>query len=233
MGNFDLITNKRYNFNIGKYISEGIDLFKKDIGGFVLATFLAVIMSIIPFCGILAMGNFYKICKKADEGRPVQAGDIFDFTDFWVYFKFFVLLLVVVFVLMIPVQITLIPLFAAAQYGDDPSDIGTALFAGGLGIWFCLFILLMFAFSVSFYFVQPLISIYRIQSVRQAYSLSWKIAKKNFWMILIFMILAGIISEIGIFACGIGIFLTAPLGLCIKYMSFKDVLETQNQKVGL
>ncbi len=233
MGNFDLIANKGYNFNIGKYISEGIDLFKKDIGGFVLATLLAVIMSIIPFCGILAIGNFYKICKKADEGKPVQAGDIFDFTDFFVYFKLLILLMAVVFILMIPVQFSLIPLLAAAKYGNDPGAVGSALFAGGFIIWFCLFIILMFAFSVSFYFVQPLISVYRVQSVRQAFGLSWKIAKKNFWMIFIFMILAGVISQIGILACGIGIFLTAPLGLCIKYMSFKDVLETQNQKIGL
>ncbi|KPH11963.1 glycerophosphoryl diester phosphodiesterase membrane domain-containing protein [Chryseobacterium sp. ERMR1:04] len=231
--NFDLITKGGYNFNIGKYISDGFELFKKDIGGFIVATILVVIMSIIPFCGLLALGNFYKICRKVDQGQKVQAGDIFDFTDFWVYFKFMLLIFVAIVILMIPIQISLVPMIFAAQYGDGAGDLGSALFAGGMGIWMILFMLLIFAFAISFYFVQPIISLYRVQSVRQAYSLSWKIAKKNFWMILIFSLVVGVISEVGIIACGIGILFTAPIGICIKYASFKDVLETQNQKQGL
>ena len=230
--NFDSITNKGYDFNIGKYISEGFELFKKDIGGFILATLLAFIMSIIPFCGLLALGNFYKICKKVDQGEKVQAGDIFDFTDFGMYFKLYLLVLAIVVVLMIPIQIMLVPIFMTAQY-TDAGDIGPALFAGGMGIWIFLFVLLMIAFSLSLYFVQPLISIHRVQSVRQAYSLSWKIAKKNFLMIFLFTIVVGVISELGILACGIGLFFTIPLGICMRYVSYKDVLETQNQKVGV
>lgn len=231
--NFDLIIKRGYNFNIGKYVSDGFELFKKDIGGFIVATILLVIMSIIPFCSLLALGNFYKICRKVDQGEKVQAGDIFDFTDFWVYFKFMVLLFVAIMILMIPIQISLLPLILAGRFGEGSGDVGSALFAGGMGIWMILFILLMFAFAISFYFVQPIISLYRVQSVRQAYSLSWKIAKKNFWMILVFSLVVGVISELGIIACGIGVLFTAPIGICIKYISFKDILETQNQKEGL
>ncbi|KQT24616.1 hypothetical protein ASG22_11525 [Chryseobacterium sp. Leaf405] len=229
--NFDLITNKGYDLNIGKYISEGFEIFKKDIGGFILATLLAVVMSIIPFCGILAMGNFYKICKKADQGQKVEAGDIFDFTDFWVYFKLMILVTIVVMILMIPLGFTIIPVIVAANAGGEYID--PVVVMGGMGIWFFLYILFMIAFSVSLFFVQPLISLYRVQSVRLAYSLSWKIAKKNFLMIFIFSIVVGIISQLGIIACGIGLFFTIPLGICIRYAAYKDVLETQNQKVGL
>lgn len=229
--NFDLITNKGYNFNIGKYISDGTEIFKRDIGGFIVATLLAFVMSIIPFCGILAMGNFYKICKKVDQGQKVEAGDIFDFTDFWVYFKLMILIFIVVMILMIPLSFTLIPVFAAASAGEE--HLSPAVLLGGMGIWFFLYILFMIAFSVSLFFVQPLISLYRIQSVRQAYSLSWKIAKKNFFMVFLFTIVVSIISQLGIIACGIGIFFTIPLGICIRYAAYKDVLETQNQKIGL
>lgn len=228
--NFDLLTNRGYDFNIGKYISEGFDIFKKDIGGFIVATLLAVVMSFIPFCGLLAIGNFYKICKKVDEGQSVQAGDIFDFTDFWMYFKLFLLILLVVFILMIPIQATLIPIILAAKNGDE---LNPAIFLGGMGIWFFLYLIFLLAFSVSMYFIQPLISLHKIQSVRQAFSLSWKIAKKNFLMIFLFTIVVGLISELGLLACGIGILFTIPIGICIKYASYKDVLETQNQKTGL
>jgi hypothetical protein len=229
--NFDLITNKGYNFNIGKYVSEGFEIFKRDIGGFLVATLLAIVMSIIPFCGILAIGNFYKICRKVDQGQKVQAGDIFDFTDFGVYFKLMILVFVIIMILMIPLEVTIIPVFVAASTGGEQLD--PIVMMSGLGIWFFLYILFLFAFSVSLFFVQPLISLYRIQSVREAYSLSWKIAKKNFFMIFLFTIVVGFISQLGILACGVGLFFTIPLGICIRYASYKDVLETQNQKVGL
>ncbi|MCU7617349.1 hypothetical protein NZ698_09070 [Chryseobacterium sp. PBS4-4] len=229
--NFDKIINQGYNFNIGKYISEGFELFRKDIGGFIVATLLAIVMSFIPFCSLLAIGNFYKICKKVDEGQSVQVGDIFDFTDFWMYFKLFFLILFAVIILMIPIQFTMIPIIVAAK--DAGENVNVAMIIGGMGIWFLLFILFLFAFTVSLYFVQPIISLHKIQSVRQAYSLSWKIAKKNFFMILIFSIIVGLISQLGIIVCGIGILFTIPVGICIKYISYKDVLTTQNQKAAI
>lgn len=228
--NFELITNKGYNFNIGKYIAEGYDLFKKDVGGFILATLLTFIMSIIPFCGILAIGNFYKICRKVDQGGKVEAGDIFDFTDFVVYLKLLVLVFIVVIIMMIPVQITLIPFFIAAS--EEGEQINAAVLFSGMWIWFFLYILVMIAFSVSLFFVQPLISLYRVQSVRQAYSLSWKLVKKNFLLIFLFTIIVSIISQLGALACGIGLFFTIPIGICIRYAAYKDVLETQNQKIS-
>lgn len=229
--NFDLITNKGYNFDIGKYFSDGFEIFKRDIGGFVLATLLAIVMSLIPFCGILAMGNFYKICRKVDQGQKVQAGDIFDFTDFVTYFKLMIMVVVIVAILMLPLSFTLIPVLVAATAGED--NISPFVVMGGMGIWFLLYIVLMIVFSVSLFFVQPIISLYRVQSVRQAYSLSWKIAKKNFFMIFIFSIVVGLVSQLGIIACGIGLFFTVPLGICIRYAAYKDVLETQNQKISL
>jgi hypothetical protein len=228
--NFDLITSKGYNFNIGKYIAEGYDLFKKDVGGFILATLLTFIMSIIPFCGILAIGNFYKICRKVDQGGKVEAGDIFDFTDFVVYLKLMVLVFIVVIIMMIPVQITLVPFFIAAS--EEGEQINPAVLLSGMWIWFFLYILLMIAFSVSLFFVQPLISLYRVQSVRQAYSLSWKLVKKNFLMIFLFTIIVSIISQLGALACGIGLFFTIPIGICIRYVAYKDVLNMQNKKIS-
>lgn len=228
--NFDLITNKGYTFSTGKYIAEGYDLFRKDIGGFMLATILTFIMAIIPFCGVLAIGNFYKICRKADHGEKVEAGEIFDFTDFVMYLKLMVLVFIVVIILMIPMQLTMVPfLIAASESGEH---INAAMLFGGMGIWFFLYILLMIAFSVSLFFVQPLISLYRVQSVREAYSLSWKLVKKNFLLIFLFTIVVSIISQLGALACGIGLLFTIPIGVCIRYTAYKDVLETQNKKIS-
>ncbi|MDR2237505.1 MAG: DUF4013 domain-containing protein [Chryseobacterium sp.] len=231
MNNFDVTAANGYEMNIGKFISEGVDLFKKDIGGFIVATILLFLMSIIPFLGVMALGNFYKICRKVDEGQKVQVGDIFDFTDFVTYLKFFVFIFVICFIIMIPIQLSLLPvLFAASSTEGNLSDTGAALFAGGMGIWFMLVIVLLFAVTISMYFVQPLISLYRITSIRKAYSISWKLARRNFLMILVFSIVVGVISQIGAIVCGIGILFTIPLGICIKYASFKNILGSANQK---
>lgn len=231
MKNLEVLNVKEYDFNIGKYLSQGTELFKKDIGGFIVATLLLFVMSFIPFCGILGLGNFYKICKKVDEGQQVSAGDIFDFTDFVVYLKLFLLIFAICIVVMIPIQLTLIPFLAVAGVdGENVSDTGAALFAGGMGLWMMLTIIVLVALSISMYFVQPLISLYRITSVREAFGLSWKIAKKNFFMIFLFSIIVGIISQLGMIVCGVGILLTIPLGICMKYAAYKDVLESLNQK---
>ncbi|MDR6921545.1 DUF4013 domain-containing protein [Chryseobacterium sp. 2987] len=231
MKNFDVTATNGYEMNIGKFISEGVDLFKKDIGGFIVATLLLFFISLIPFLGVMALGNFYKICRKVDEGQKVQAGDIFDFTDFVTYLKLFLLLFVILFIIMIPIQLSLLPiLFAASASDGQLSDTGAALFAGGMGIWFLLVIVLLFVVSISMYFVQPLISLYRISSVREAFSISWKLARRNFFMIFLFTIVVGIISQLGAIVCGIGLLFTIPLGICIKYASFKNILGSSNQK---
>ncbi|KFF28468.1 hypothetical protein [Chryseobacterium vrystaatense] len=232
MKNLELLNVKEYNFNIGKYLSEGTELFKKDIGGFIVATLLLFVMSFIPFCGILGLGNFYKICKKVDEGQQVSAGDIFDFTDFVVYLKLFLLIFAVCIVIMFPVIFSLLPLMLVAGVdGENVSNGDSALFAGGMGVWFLLMIVLIAAVSISMYFVQPLISVYRVTSVREAYRLSWKIARRNFFKIFLFSIVVGFISQLGMMVCGIGLLFSIPLGICIKYAAYKDVLESLNQKM--
>ncbi|KMQ66758.1 hypothetical protein ACM46_04435 [Chryseobacterium angstadtii] len=232
MNNLEIQKIKDYDFNIGKYLSQGTELFKKDIGGFIVATLLLFVMSFIPFCSILGLGNFYKICKKVDEGEQVSAGDIFDFTDFVVYLKLFLLIFAICIVLMIPVQISLIPLILAAGNEDgNMSDTGTALFAGGMGLWMILLFVLLTVLSISMYFVQPLISLHRMTSVTEAFKLSWKIARKNFFKILLFSIVVGFISQLGIIVCGIGVLFSIPLGICMKYAAYKDTLGSINQKM--
>lgn len=232
MKNLELLSVKGYDFNIGKYLSDGMELFKKDIGGFIVATILVFVMNFIPFCGILGMGNFYKICKKVDEGEKVSAGDIFDFTDFVMYLKLFLLIFAVVIVIMIPVQLSLLPVIFAANATDGSlSETSSALFAGGMGIWLLLVIILIAAVSVSMFFVQPLISLHRMTSVREAFMLSWKLARRNFLKIFVFSIIVGFISQLGVIVCGIGILFSIPVGICMKYAAYKDVLESVNQKV--
>ena len=47
-------TPKPVEFKFGEYFNKGFELFKKDMGTFILAFIFVLIMSLIPFCGFLA-----------------------------------------------------------------------------------------------------------------------------------------------------------------------------------
>jgi hypothetical protein len=49
-------TPKPVEFKFGEYFNKGFELFKKDMGTFILAFIFAGILSIIPFF-ILSLGN--------------------------------------------------------------------------------------------------------------------------------------------------------------------------------
>ena len=50
-------------------------------------------------------------------------------------------------------------------------------------------------------------------------------AKGNFWQILAFVLVVGILSQVGAFACYIGVIFTLPLSYIGKYFAFEDAWE--------
>ena len=73
---------KPVEFKFGEYINKGFELFKKDMGTFILAFIFVLIMSLIPFCGFLGIGNFLKLARKINHGQQTSASEIFNFDDF-------------------------------------------------------------------------------------------------------------------------------------------------------
>ncbi|WP_435523051.1 hypothetical protein [Chryseobacterium indoltheticum] len=96
------LTPKPINFKFGEYINKGFELLKKDFGGVFVGFLVTFLMSIIPFCGILAMGNFYKYLRKLKNNQNPSAGEIFDFKDFMSYFTLQLIIIGGVIVLYIP-----------------------------------------------------------------------------------------------------------------------------------
>jgi hypothetical protein len=47
--------------------------------------------------------------------------------------------------------------------------------------------------------------------------------KENFFPLLGFVLVVGIIAAAGLLACGVGIFVTAPLGVCCLAVAYRDV----------
>lgn len=207
---------RKVNFKFGEYISQAIDLMKKDFGVIFLSFLCLMILSIIPFCGILAAGNFYKICYKVEKGLPTGAGEIFNFDDFVPYFIFQLYMIVGFIVAFFPVAF--LGIFA-------DSDGIVSGFVKGIGMVYFLaaYFVIIYLFLQAFY-IPALITFKKITDIKTAWNISKIMSKGNLLSILFFSIVVTFLGELGIILCGIGVFLTLPLIGVSHYFAFKDGL---------
>ena len=210
---------KQVDFKFGEYISQGFELFKKDIGGFVLAGFFTMIMSIIPFCSFLAIGNFMKYCRKVNKGQQASASEIFNFDDFMAYFILNLMLIGFMFALMIPYFVII--------FMSKSMESG-----GGAGIMSMILFLLMFAaifalyyFMIKGFYIVPLISLENKKDLKENWNISKIMTANNLLIIFLFALVASFIGQLGVILCGIGIFLTLPVTYTMYYMAYEDGLN--------
>jgi len=102
MKNTETILVKPVDFKFNEYFSNGLNLYKENFGKVFLAVLFTFILGIIPFCSLLAIGNFYKFCRRLRQGVQVDAAEVFSFKDFSAYFVMQLILFAVIFVSFIP-----------------------------------------------------------------------------------------------------------------------------------
>lgn len=204
------------NFKLGDYISQAIDLMKKDFGTILLAFIFAMILGIIPFCGIMAIGNFYKVCYKLDKGIPVKADEVFNFDDFMPYFMFQLYMIGAFFLIFIP--FAFFGLFAGVN--ETVSGL-----VGGIGVvYFVVVYIAIIYFLLQAFYIPALITFKNIKDVKTAWNISKVMTKGNLLQILFFSIVASFLSQLGIIACFIGLIFTIPFLYVSHYFAFKDGL---------
>ncbi|WP_426274720.1 hypothetical protein ACN9MN_10755 [Chryseobacterium sp. S-02] len=212
---------KPINFKFGEYINKGFELLKKDFGSVFVGFLVTFLMSIIPFCGILAVGNYYKYLRKLNKNQSVSAGEIFDFKDFMPYFILQLIIIAGVFVLYIPM------IFFGVFAGITSNNSGEP----NPGMMIFMFPYLFFMIATLYYFLLkgfymiPLISFKEITDLKTAWNISKVMTKGNLWSILLFAFVVGILSQIGILACGIGIFITIPFMYAANYFAYEDAIQ--------
>ncbi|WP_407401354.1 hypothetical protein [Chryseobacterium sp.] len=207
------------NFNMNLYLSEGYELLKKEFVNIALATFLCLIMSIIPFCGFLAMGNLYKYLRDVKNHRPSSPGDIFNFDNFSTYFILQLIMIAGLFVLFIP-MFFIFPGIMLLQ--NEIAGIGAGIF----GFLYMIFIFVaLFYFVLKGFYIPALFSLKGITDIKTAWKMSKIMTKGNLLMIFIFSIIVLILSQIGAIACGIGVLVTMPYMYTTHYIAFEDALK--------
>ncbi|WP_336963505.1 hypothetical protein [Chryseobacterium contaminans] len=214
------LTPKPINFKFGEYINKGFEFLKKDFGNIFVAFLVCIVMSIIPFCGMLAMGNLYKYLQKLNRNQPASPGDIFDFKDFMPYFILQLIIFGAVLIVYIPLIIVL-ALTGAFSGSDDPNPMA------GFFMFPYLFVVMIaiYYFALKAFYIVPLISLKGIKDIKTAWNISKVMTKGNLISILLFAFVVGLLAQIGILACGIGLFLTIPFVYTANYFAYEDAIQ--------
>ena len=208
-------TPKPVEFKFGEYFNKGFELFKKDMGTFILAFIFVLIMSLIPFCGFLGIGNFLKLARKINHGQQASASEIFNFDDFVVYLKLFG-------ILFLGVLILEIPLFLFIPKTDQGA---TPEFPVAFFIFMVAFIIALYYFLLKAYYMVALISLENVKSIKEAWNISKEMTKGNLLMLFLFAMVTSFIGQIGIIACGIGLLISLPLTYVLQYVSYEDGIQ--------
>lgn len=212
-----MINVKQVQFKFGDYMSNAVELMKKDFGNFILAYVFCIILSIIPFCGLMAAGNFYKYCRKINRGEQASPGEIFNFDDFMPYFLIQLIILAAVFVIYIPIIIS-------APFLNNGSAAQPVF-----GVFFSLYAVsivgVMIYFLLKGFYIPGLISLGKISDLKTAWELSKLMTKGNMLNILLFSIVTSFVSQLGVLACVIGILVTLPFYYVSHYFAYEDAMQ--------
>ncbi|MDA0881983.1 MAG: hypothetical protein O2984_01605, partial [Bacteroidetes bacterium] len=139
------------------------------------------------------------------------------FGGFSKFSDFAVLMLVQIAIIIVPsLMIGLFPLL-----GEMAGDAGIIFVLIG-GILQLFFYIVMIAFTALTYFCVPLI-LFGDLTATQALKYSFRIAKHQFWWIILISLLAGIFAQIGVIACFVGVFFTASFPEIFRFLTYDDV----------
>jgi uncharacterized membrane protein len=182
---------------LGEWIQKAFDLYKANFGIIFPAALIAICLSVVSI-GVLAgpmMAGMFGIIYalvNKQEPKPV-IGDLFKGFSF--FLPAFLLFLVCYGAVAV---ISLIPCIGWTISPLLSLGVGTAVI-----------------------FAIPLI-VDKKMDFWPAVMASFNKIKPNFWMFLAYYLVVGLISGVGMIACGIGVLVTAPFSMIAVAVAYKD-----------
>ncbi|MFN6379350.1 MAG: hypothetical protein ACK4WD_08740 [Flavobacteriales bacterium] len=197
------VIHEGYNFEVFETIGDGIELFKKDIGNYVLFTLVVLAINfglgIIPIVGGLAsmvispaltVGYFF----VADK---IRKGEAYTFNNFFDGFKG-----------------PFLQLFLLSLVSGILVLVGT-LFCIIPGIWL----------AISYTLANCILIFHKLE-FWDAMEASRKVIAKNFWLFLGTLIVMGLGAVIvTLLTCGLGLFFVTPVIVLTLYAIFIKIFE--------
>ncbi|GAB0156631.1 hypothetical protein CHRYSEOSP005_18980 [Chryseobacterium sp. Alg-005] len=211
------ITARPINFKFNEYLNKGYELLKKDFGNFLLAFIFCMVLSIIPFCGLMAAGNFYKYCRKVNRGQQANPSEIFNFDDFSAYIIYQLIIIGIVLAIYIP-MLFVVPFMGN---GEQPSPV--------FGLFFMFYVFLIVIaiiyLALKAFYIPALISLGGVRDIKTAWNMSKIMTKDNLLSIFLFSIVISFLSQLGVLLCGIGLLITLPYLYTTHYFAFEDAIQ--------
>ncbi|MBW7871640.1 MAG: hypothetical protein H3C39_11340 [Flavobacteriia bacterium] len=224
----DEIIRDGYGFELGDYISSGFNEFKKEWLLYSLYGLVAVIIMILSLFTIVGfIFLFYPtMLGFAVASDKRQQTGVLNFSDFFGAFKNFGSYAVVGLLVFAAYLLVYVPMFALLGFsgifmGDHP-ELGMISMFGSM-IFVFLGILLVYFVMIGLFFAPYLIH-YGGYSGTEAVRASFKLAFRNFWWLLLFVIITGVIGGIGQYLCLIGLFASMAAASLMNYAMIKRVL---------
>lgn len=238
------IAEEGYQFDLGTYISRGIDIFKKNVWGFVGYTvvffLILVVTAVVPILGIFAMyaltpilfAGFYIVAHKLDQDENVDFGDFFKgFEKSGQLILWYLVMMLGIALLMTPMFVAM---FASLATLDLTSNLDNPFWIfAAIPVWSFLLIIPIIYLSISWRWA-PMFIVFYDMNFWDAMEASRRITNKKWWMNFLFAFLLYLFSIVGYLGLLVGILFTIPAALCMDYAAFADVtrldgeLETDN-----
>lgn len=194
--------------DIGSVLNRAFDFYKTNISTLLITCLLGGIISNISggiLAGPMCAGVFLVTLGLLDKKTPAPViGDLFN------GFNYFVPTLVLFVLLSVVMMISAGFFFFCPLIGFP---VGLALGLGAPAV-------VMFA---------PLLIVDRNMEVIPAIQASIELVKTNFWVFLGLFIVASVVASLGVFLCGMGLLLTAPMMPCMLAVAFRDLHPAQAQ----
>ncbi|MFT5168630.1 MAG: putative membrane protein [Saprospiraceae bacterium] len=253
------LIDKGYNFDVGRYISEGFDIVKKDLGLFIGYTLVAILIigmasttaGILKFLRPESMA-FQFIGQLTSQivtqliAPPLMAGfliaahklhknEILDFGDFFKGFDYYKQLVIqgliimgITFALFFPIILEFIIMVGFDI--NELANLGVTQFAiiGLTG----LVLFIVYVYILVSYLFAPAFIVFGQMEAWEALEASRKIVSQNFFPVLGFTLVLGLLIIAGYLACCVGVLFALPAIQAAVYCAFKDIMDFDNPEQG-
>ncbi len=226
------LESEGYVFDFGKAFEIGWNIFRENMGGFIgffLVALLIIVVSCITIIGplLIAMplfAGFLIVGTKIYRKEAYSFNDFFGgFSRFGPLLGYFLLYMLISMVFVLPMLIPFVNDFGGMMEmaESDPYAFQRSINDKIMPTFALSFVVGLFVQVIAL-FALPLIVIGKLGTT-EAIGWAFKIAKKNFWWLLLYAFVASLVDQTGVIACYIGMFFTLPLAELIKLGAYLQV----------
>ena len=199
------MTEGKVDVKFGEWIQQGWELYKANIGVWIVASLLAIVISgatLGILSGPMMAGLAWMALVLVDRKEPKpQIGDVFKGFDY--FLQSFLFCLVWGIIMLAISFVSFIPCIGPLVFIVVSIALHTALMFG---------LFLIVDKKMEFW---------------PASMLSLNVVKPNFFPFLGLLVVAMLIGHIGAIACGIGVIVTMPIAVCILAVAYRNVFGVQ------